>query len=542
MAVHEHEWQFDALDLPQVIRRLGDADAWLRDDGLRISSRGSTRQVDVYLDTADRRFQGAGYALRVRRVNRRVGAEATLKSLDSERPNASLRSRRELSQEVGQGDPAVLAAEEGRVGERVRAVAGRDALVPLFEVRTRRHVFSLEADGEALGEIAVDQTRILPPGGPAVRLRRVELEAIDGAVSSLEPFAEKFRAACGLRPADLTKYEAGLLAAGLTKVEPAYLGPTEFDREATIGAVAAVALRRQLSALLEEEAGTRLGEDAERLHAMRVASRRLRAALSLFFDVLPPKLAPLRKELRWIGGFLGAVRDLDVQLDQLERWRSTLAPEDARALGGLVQVLAAQRAEARARMLDALDSPRYESFVDRFTRILRSLPETWAAGQVPARDVAPVLIEARMQALREAAEELGPDSEAGEYHRLRIKAKQLRYALEFFGDLYPVAAKAATRRLVGLQDLLGRHQDADIAIARLRALADEHGDSLGHLTVFAMGEIAERLARSMSEARAGVPDAMTRVRGKSWKALRKDASRLRRDAAGSPVEDPPAQA
>src|SRR5207248_3992999 len=226
MALHEHEWQFDALDLPQVIRRLDDADVWLRDDGLQIFSHGSTRQVDVYLDTADRRFQGAGYALRVRRVNRRVGAEATLKSLDSLHPNASLRSRRELSQEVGQGDPAVLAAGEGRVGERVRAVAGRKPLVPLFEVRTRRHVFSVAADGEAVGEIAVDQTRILPPGGPAVRLRRVELEASEGAVSSLEPFAEKFRAACGLRPADLTKYEAGLRAAGLAKAEPAYLGRT----------------------------------------------------------------------------------------------------------------------------------------------------------------------------------------------------------------------------------------------------------------------------------------------------------------------------
>ena len=166
MAVHEHEWQFDALDLPQVIRRLDDADVWLRDDGLQIFSHGSTRQVDVYIDTADRRFQGAGYALRVRRVNRRVGAEATLKSLDSLHPNASLRSRRELSQEVGQGDPAVLAAGEGRVGERVRAVAGRRPLVPLFEVRTRRHVFSVAADGDAVGEIAVDQTRILPPGGP----------------------------------------------------------------------------------------------------------------------------------------------------------------------------------------------------------------------------------------------------------------------------------------------------------------------------------------------------------------------------------------
>lgn len=534
MAVEEHEWQFDALDLRQVIRRLNDSDPWSGDDGLQVSPRGSTRQVDVYLDTADRRFQRADYALRVRRVNRRVHAEATLKSLDPAGGDRGLRSRREISREVGQGDAAVLAAAADDLGELVRAVAGRKPLSPLFEVHTRRHVYSVEADGEAVGEIAVDETRIVPPDGAAVRLRRVELEAFDGSVSSLEPFAEKFRAACGLRPADLTKYEAGLLSAGLTSFEQTNLGPVEFDRQAAIGAVAAVALRRQLAALLEQEAGTRLGEDAERLHAMRVASRRLRAALALYVDVLPPKIAPLRKELRWIGGFLGAVRDLDVQLDQLESWRASLAPEDAEALGSLVQLLAAERLEARTAMLEALDSRRYESFVNRFTRILRSLPEsTFAAGEAPARDVAPVLLDARMQALREAADELGPEAEPADYHRLRIKVKHLRYAVEFFGELYPASAKTMARRLVALQDVLGLHQDGDIAIARLRALAEEHGEALGHRTVFAMGEIAERLAQGMSELRAEVPGALARVRGKSWKALRKEAARLRLDAAGA---------
>ena len=54
-----------------------------------------------------------------------------------------------------------------------------------------------------------------------------------------------------------------------------------------MGDLAYAVLRRQLAVLRDKEPGTRLGEDPEELHVMRVATRRLRAALSLFADVLP---------------------------------------------------------------------------------------------------------------------------------------------------------------------------------------------------------------------------------------------------------------
>ena len=58
-----------------------------------------------------------------------------------------------------------------------------------------------------------------------------------------------------------------------------------------MGDLAYAVLRRQLAVLREKEPGTRLGEDPEELHVMRVATRRLRAALSLFADVLPARAA-----------------------------------------------------------------------------------------------------------------------------------------------------------------------------------------------------------------------------------------------------------
>ena len=64
----------------------------------------------------------------------------------------------------------------------MRAVAGTKPLLPLFEVRTRRRTFSLEAEGLPPGEIALDETAIHPPGGgPPARLRRVEIEVPEAA-------------------------------------------------------------------------------------------------------------------------------------------------------------------------------------------------------------------------------------------------------------------------------------------------------------------------------------------------------------------------
>ena len=72
-----------------------------------------------------------------------------------------------------------------------------------------------------------------------------------------------------------------------------------------MGELAYAVLRRQLAVLRDKEPGTRLGEDPEELHDMRVATRRLRAALALFADVLPVRAQVFREELGWLGRLLG---------------------------------------------------------------------------------------------------------------------------------------------------------------------------------------------------------------------------------------------
>jgi triphosphatase len=172
--VRELEWQFDAVDLRPVRRWLADPARRTEAGAVRVEPRGRASQVDIYLDTDDRRFHRAGYALRVRRTGRAAagGAEVTLKEIDST-PTAArgLRNRREVSERLSEADPELLGGSNGPVGERV-AVAGKKKVLPLFEVRTRRRVVSIVADGFPAGEIAIRSGA----AGAITRLHRVEIE------------------------------------------------------------------------------------------------------------------------------------------------------------------------------------------------------------------------------------------------------------------------------------------------------------------------------------------------------------------------------
>ncbi len=515
------EWHFDALDLGAVER-------WLaRQAGatpaVEIHPRPSQPRLDLYLDADDWRFHRAGYALRLRRTGRRRVAEATLSRLDrvaAKEPR--LRSRLEISEPVESAEPGALANARGPVGSHVRAVAGRKPLLQLFQVRTRRRSFTLTVDGAPPAEIALEEAAIRSAvGGPPARLRRVEIEVPASGKKRLEPFVERLRLQCALQPANLSTYEAGLLAGDLRPAAPERFGETEVRLDMTIGEVALAVLRRHFSLLLAREPGTRLGEDSEELHQMRVASRRLRAAHDLFADFLPAAFGETRSELGWVGGTLGAVRDLDVQLEQHEVWLQGLDDADRTALEPLASLLGRQHADARAAMLEMLDSRRYEAFVARYGRLLRARrPRGDGDAAQPAQAVAPDLIDRRFRRVRAIGRRLGPDSPASDYHRLRIRCKRLRYALEFLADLYPGTTGRLLRRLVVLQDILGLHQDADVAIARLRALAADPSAGLGAPTAFAMGEIASRYGQQMADLREEFPSAYSAATGKRWRAFR----------------------
>ena len=350
----------------------------------------------------------------------------------------------------------------------------------LFEVRTHRRTFTLEQNGIRSGEVAVDETEILPAsGGSPTGFSRIEVEVPEEVRPAVEPFVDALQAACDLSPARLSKYEAGVLASGLQPPPAVDLGATDVEPDATIGAVALAVLRRHFGALLASEPGTRLGDDSEDLNEMRVASRRLRAAMALFKDALPAALTGARDELAWLGRSLGAARDLDVQLEQLDHWQAELPEPDRAALGRLRSELERQRSAARSAMLESLESHHYNAFVSEFGRLLHDAtpPETGPATR-PARPLAADLIELRFGAFRKAARRIGAGSPPSDYRGLWIRGKRLQQALEFPADPYQREAAPLVSALAALQDILGLHQDAYVASTRLRELAADRGAAL----------------------------------------------------------------
>jgi CHAD domain-containing protein len=391
----------------------------------------------------------------------------------------------------------------------------------------------LRVGEEEVAEIALDETAVSIDDQNPMHLLRVEVEVQAPWVQALAPLVEDLRRSAGLAPAALSKFEAGVLARGYVIPSGVELGSTEIHSDDTVGAVADAVIRRLLGSLLAHEAGTRLGEDPEDLHDMRVATRRLRAAIGVFSGVLPAQFDSLAPELAWLGKVLGSVRDLDVQVERLEAstgWHGPWAASAAESspVEDLRGVFAREREEARAGLLEALESPRYE----RLTTALVALAQQGAghrttAGQQRATAVVPDLVERRHRAARKAARRARRSGAPEDFHRLRIRCKRLRYALEFVADLYGEPAVTFIRRLARLQDLLGGLQDCQVSMDRLHSLALGAEPPLSLPSVFFMGALAEE-ARAMAEHL--LTDARTRVKvlkGAEWRDLARVLERLR---------------
>lgn len=575
----EVEWQFDADDLGRVEGWLGDAPAG--SGVVLLGSVSGDDLVDGYYDTGDWRLYRAGYALRIRETG--DGAEATMKSLSPAEGN--LRRRREISEPLKDAAIGTLRKSRGPVGERLRLLLGEREAGRIFEVRTSRKTFPLsfavgasdagtngssgggaaqDAAGDAqeeagaggssrVGEVVLDSSVIpLGEGEESVGLTRVEVEVDAGSASDrrLRGFVKEMEVSLELRQARISKYEAGIFATGLSPERREDYGPTGVDASLYLGEMAFAVLRQQFAVMGSHEPGTRLGEDVEELHDMRVSTRRLRAAMKLFEDVLPERSRWLREELRHFAGALGDVRDLDVQIEEVKGVDGG-GQEEVEALAAIVTALGERREAARGRLLEALDSDRYARFESSFAEMLRRGPEgqqdapstngsangssagASAAAGAPVLEAAPSLLGRRYRTWRKAAGRLDEGSYPEEYHDLRKKGKRLRYALEFFSGVYGEKATGTlVRPLKAVQESLGRHQDAIIAADLLREIAVET-PRLPKRTVFAMGLLAQRYhaeAEALRVSSVAAKEYRVLAGGKAWRGFEKLVEGERRAA------------
>jgi len=540
----EIEWQLEAADLEPV-------ESWLEEhpsaSGLDIVPGATKELTDTYYDTENWRLYRAGYALRVRRDGE--SAEATMKALAP--AEGALRRRREIS-ELLEGGIETPKGIPGPVGERVRILAGAADLRLLFEIRTRRRTFALlpetpsigdssggiveDSSGNirqrkseqdaAVGEIALDEAEVSGDGETTTHLSRVEIEvgSNTGINDGVEDFVDALRNALELHPTEASKFRTGLSAAGLSPAVAPDLGPKEIDASMSAGKIAFAILRRHFATMLALEPGVRLGEDPEALHDMRVVTRRLRAALKLYAHVLPRRAERYERDLRHFARALGDVRDLDVHLERLseEALRNGEVPE------AVVALLEDRRGEARRRMLEALDSNRYERFVASFSGTLRRGRSPAPTG--PILEAAPDRIRDRYRKVRRAANVLTGNSPPEDFHDLRKKGKRLRYTLEPLQAIYGKPSEKMVKLLKTIQDDLGEHQDLIVAAELMEELGS--AEDLPPRAAFSMGSMAEGYVRDAVEIEVNFlrskPLRVLRG-GKPWRRLRKAMEKRARE-------------
>lgn len=292
------------------------------------------------------------------------------------------------------------------------------------------------------------------------------------------------------------------------------------DRSSPAAAVASLELRRQLAAWSDHEPGARRGSDPEDLHQLRVAARRIDASLRLFDDQLPESLTRTRRPARQILRTLGAARDYDVQLGELEGYCATLSASECQAAAPLRARLEAEREHARARMAYALDSDAVRRWLETLDRESAALAAGVSDGAALAVTVMPERVHKRFRKLRKAVRGLKRESAMEEYHEVRRRTKQLRYAIESAQQIYGRPAEEMLKALRRLQDSLGKHQDAHLAKDRLACIAAEPRAELPAETLFFMGRLAEHHLGVTAQVRKSLKRGWRKVSGKRWKALR----------------------
>jgi len=409
--------------------------------------------VSVYFDTADFKLHAEGILLRVRHCGKRY--TQTIKVPDARA--GSLLDREEWEQDIDRPYPDLAAAKNTLIDRLLNGQLS-EPLRPVFETRVQRTTYLLTNRGQrvvvALDEGEIDTwKRCLP-------LLELELELVRGERDSLFRLAKQLNDVVPLRLCVKAKADRGyeLVRNEVDPVDTAadvHLLP-DMSTEDAFRFIAGGCLRQ----LIANEPAMRAGH-GEALHQMRVALRRLRAAISAFSNVVADSdWQSIKSELRWITGALGPARDLDVFVVEVLAPLRAQNPKEPGVIG-ICRDFERRRARAFKEATETVQCKRYRRLVldtlewievgpwtkdnDDLLRLRREQPVRVHAVDEFAR---------RRRKLRRKGRTL-KELTPLERHMLRIAGKKFRYAAEFFADVFPgkTNAKRCKDTLSALKDL-----------------------------------------------------------------------------------------
>jgi CHAD domain-containing protein len=430
----------------------------------------------IYHDTDDHRLARHGVTLRRRNED---GRDLWQLKLPSEG------DRLELEHEAnGPELPAELAS-------LLTGYLRGSALRPIAELQTLRRAVRVTDGRGPAAEVVHDSVQVLESGRVVREFDEVEVEQLsDGAAGLVARLERRLRAA-GARTSDGRSklFQALDLAAPVLPRARRNAPPVEHLR---------AYLLAQVESLLAGDPVTRRG-DGGGVHRMRVATRRLRSALKEAHRLLETGwVDETRAELRWLGGVLGEVRDSDVFAAYVKREAEHLGAGAGQGGADLLRLIDERSQPARARLSEALDSPRYLALLDRLEAIHESLPVA------PARESLGRMLHRAARRTRRKLRGVGRTSSDHDLHMARIASKRARYAGELAQSAGPRGAASLTKRAAALQKLLGEHQDAVVAEEQLESLVTEATPA----AAFVAGRLHGLQSERRRAARAALPSAV----------------------------------
>jgi triphosphatase len=466
------------------------------------------RNVDTYLDTFDWSLLKNKVALRYRVSN--GTAMYTLKSMGSIEDGIARRTETEVSLDGPVEVPARV--PEKRLRKLVDGMIFPRKLLEQIQVRTDRRPYRVITPEGAEIELAFDTSNFSLKGlhkpRRVQRLDELEAEILNGPETALASLSSLLSSKFGYSPAIASKFEVAIerfKVAIPSKKPPENLRVRLDDR---LDLAVRKVLTYQFQRFCEQLPGVRLDIDTEFVHQARVATRRMRSALRLFRDAIPDRtVAYLSGEMKWLGGRLGPVRDLDVFLLNLSRFKGKLERFPAKQKQAFENRIEKRRRSQLKTLSQALESPRYKTLERRLLQFLEmplaARPRAPLAMKA-VHEVAPVLITEKFDAVLEQGHAVLADPKLKQYHLLRIQVKRLRYACEFMAPAYESALDPFVERTVEIQDCLGELQDTVFTRAFIDSLYDEwKGRLVDPDLVFILGEIYQlqaEIARERQEA------------------------------------------
>ncbi len=412
--------------------------------------------VSIYYDTGRLALRRAGILLRLRKQG--ASWQQTVKRQDDS--SGGLTRRPEWQTPYpNHFDFACVDDAELRDWLQRDKIAGR--LAAVFETNFRRTVWQLDPAPDTRILVKLDRGWIAS-NGRRESISELELQLVSGSIENLYVLALELAQSQALPPLLLSKAERGYRLSLNTPAAPVRARDVPIDANDTpLAAFRLIALDCLAHLQLNHDGAVR-SDDAEYVHQMRVATRRLRAAMRMFRPMLPAGFAEhLAPPLSELMRALGQARDLDVLMAEIVVPVARALPDEPR-LTDLASAVTNRLYAARAHTRHVLRQPGYSQLLLTAGSLLQRAPFI----EPPGASTAPPLLQfadRRLHRLQKKVLELA-DAARIDYppslHQLRIGIKRLRYAIEFFGPMIPGRSGATIiKRLAGLQDELGQLND-----------------------------------------------------------------------------------